>query len=245
MGLKDFLPHRSSSTRGETSAADAEARVPHGDEPGADSMPGDDGKGTIGLEDRQGPGAPDTNQAQTEPMPATPGQADPNANPTVGSPEPPELAEMNVGAADPQTPSHGAARPRDAASASAGADVAGGPVNAGTTPAEDRPSAGGGAPGLDGGPAQPHQDTVGRAQRATGSMGTTGPDEQMETDVAVGADRTRTGSPSASVPASGSELPGDGYGSPVTSDRPAAGTSEEQPVVMGVRAAVDEPDAPE
>ena len=123
--------------------------------------------------------------------------------------------------------------------------MATGPVNAGTVPAQDRPVAGGTAPGVDSGPALPGQDTVGHAQRAPGSMGATGPDEQMETDVAVGADRTRTEFPAASFTTPGSELPGDGHGSPVTSNAPEAGTSEEQPVVMGIRAAVDDRDAPE
>lgn len=83
---------------------------PRDDEPGGGSTPSDDaGDGTVGLEDRTGrggdtKGSPGANQAKAEPMPATPGHPDPSA-----PLEPPLLAEMNVGSADPQSPSHPAA----------------------------------------------------------------------------------------------------------------------------------------
>lgn len=102
---------------------------PRDDQPGGESTPLDtEGDGPVGLQDRtrergaggDDKGSPATNQAKAEPMPATPGHPDPNA-----PLEPPSLAEMNVGSADPQSPSHpsagapaaGRAQARPAASA--------------------------------------------------------------------------------------------------------------------------------
>jgi len=83
------------------------------DQPGSVSSPQDvGGRGPVTLDDRTrqgGQGSPDTNQGKAEPVPPTPGDADPTA-----PVEPPTLEEMNVGGADPQRPNHPAARDRDA-----------------------------------------------------------------------------------------------------------------------------------
>lgn len=77
--------------------------APIGTEPGAPSQPADTtGDGPVTLGDRTEPGgqgSPDTNQAKAEPI-------------AEAAPEPaesPELSSMNVGAGDPQAPSHPAA----------------------------------------------------------------------------------------------------------------------------------------
>lgn len=93
------------------------------------------GRGPVTLSDRTrhgGQGSPDTNQAKTEPMPSTPGDPDPNAEL-----EPPSLAQMNVGGADPQSPSHPAARPRDVPTGAAPAGRL--EEAAGVTPSGEQP----------------------------------------------------------------------------------------------------------
>ncbi len=127
------------ASRPDSPPADAQA-PPRDGAPGSVSSPRDVGdRGTVGLEDRTragGQGSPDTNQAKAEPMPATPGEPDPAA-----PLEPPLLADMNVGGADPQSPSHPAARERDVPAAGGSAAVAGGsgtaqraPGSLGTSP---------------------------------------------------------------------------------------------------------------
>ena len=49
------------------------------------------------------------NQGKTEPMPPTSGHDDPDAAPEPSTVEEPDLESMNVGARDPQAPSHPAA----------------------------------------------------------------------------------------------------------------------------------------
>lgn len=98
------------------------------DDPGSVSEPQDvGGRGPVTLADRTahgGQASPDTNQGKAEPMPPTPGDPDPTA-----PVEPPSLEDMNVGAADPQSPSHPAARDRDAPSTgSTGQEAGGEPV---------------------------------------------------------------------------------------------------------------------
>lgn len=97
------------------------------DQPGSVSSPEDvGGRGPVTLGDRTakgGQGSPDTNQAKAEPMPPTPGDADPTA-----PLEPPSLEDMNVGGADPQSPNHASARERDAPQADPVAQASGEPV---------------------------------------------------------------------------------------------------------------------
>ncbi len=189
------------------------------------------GEGPVTLEDRTAPGgqgSPDTNQGKAEPMPATPGEPDPTA-----PLPPPELEDMNVGAADPQTPSHAAARDRDVSLA--GGTLYAGPVNAGTAPADDRPVLEqSNSTGTAGGPERPVQRTVGTAQRQPGSLGDS-PEEQ-ETDVEAGAARMVPGAPPASS-APPTAQPGDPKDVAVPHDLPMEGTSETQSIVHGIRAA--------
>ena len=70
------------------------------DQPGGPSQP--EGDGPVTLSDRTEPGgqgSPDTNQARTEAMSPTPDHPEPAA-------AVPDLGAMNVGSADPQSPSH-------------------------------------------------------------------------------------------------------------------------------------------
>lgn len=213
---------------------DSSQDVPDSDsEPGSVSSQYDvEGRGPVSLDDRTKPGgqaSPDTNQGKAEPMPATPGAPDPTA-----PLPPPELEDMNVGAADPQTPSHAAARDRDVSLA--GGTLYAGPINAGVSPADDRPALDtAGSTGRASGPERPGSATVGTAQRQPGSLGDS-PEEQ-ETDVAAGAARMVPGAPPASS-APPTAQPGDAQDVSVPHDLPAEGTSETQPVVHGVRAAM-------
>ncbi len=77
------------------------------------------GEGTVSLEDRTEPGgqgSPDTNQSKSEPMPPTPGHADPDSSsgPHTEPPSVPDLGSMNAGAANSQV-----ARPSGAGLAAA------------------------------------------------------------------------------------------------------------------------------
>ncbi len=238
MGIKDLF------RRG--SADDAEGgpqRAPErDDEPGSVSSQLDvEGRGPVTLDERTKPGgqaSPDTNQGKAEPMPATPGEPDPNA-----PLPPPDLDSMNIGAGDPQLPSAPGAGDRDVPLV--GGTLYTGPINPGAAPDQERP-------GLDPsstttrpeGPQAPAQATPGRAQRQPGSGGES-PEEQ-ETDVAAGAARMQPGrSPASSAPPV--PQPGDSQGVPVPSALPAPGTSEESSIVHGVRAAVvpgEQPDVP-
>ena len=78
--------------------------VPTGEEPGGGSNPSDDGKGTVGLADRTAGGSPAANQIKVEPIPPTSGHPSPDAAP--GAVSGLDLDAMNVGATDPQAPSH-------------------------------------------------------------------------------------------------------------------------------------------
>lgn len=207
---------------------------PRDDEPGGESTPADtQGSGPVTLEDRtreRGTGqddttAPGSNQAKTEPMPSTAGHRDPNA-----PLQPPLLEDMNVGVADPQSPSHPAAAHPPAATPAPGPGDLGG---AGAAPSEERPLASAGSStGRATGPENPVSSSAGSSHRAPGLEGRTGADEAVETDVASSAAHmTRDGAPS--LPATDS--PGDPQGVPVPSHEAAAGTSEEHAAVRGAR----------
>ena len=201
-------------------------------EPGSVSSQLDvEDRGPVTLDERTKPGgqaSPDTNQGKAEPMPATAGEADP----TAALPAP-ELGDMNVGADDPQTPSHVAARDRDASLA--GGTLYAGPTHAGVAPDDDRPALDRtSSTGTSGGPERPAQKTVGTAQRQPGSLGDS-PEEQ-ETDVDAGAARMVPGAPPASS-APPTDQPGDPKDVAVPHDLPMEGTSETQSIVHGIRAA--------
>ena len=216
---------------------------PRDDEPGGESTPLDtEGAGPVGLQDRtrqrgaggDDTGAPATNQAKTEPIPATPGQPDPSA-----PLEPPALGQMNVGAADPQSPrlpaAVGGAAPDGphGGSTESAATHLGGP---GTVPAEDRPvPAAGVSTGAGAGPEGPTSASTrpgaGSAHKAPGLVGRTGSDEAVETDVETSA----TGMGPATGTASAQDEPGDAQGVPALSHQAAPGTSEQHGVVRGAR----------
>ena len=139
-------------------------RAPQGDEPGAGSTPRADGDAVVDLGDRTDDGAPAANQSKTEPMPPSPSHGDPDAAPAPATVEVPDLESMNVGAGDPQAPSHPAATEMSRS---------GSGIAATETPV-------GGA----------DLSTPGTAFRAPGSMGAAGADEQVETDVELSAART-------------------------------------------------------
>ena len=202
---------------------------------GAASQPEDtSGDGPVTLSDRTEPGgqgSPDTNQGKTEPF-----------APTTEHPEPmgaPDLSSMNVGAADPQLPSHPAALGAGAAVTGSYADEPTGrePTRMsgrGTVPSDDRPgidttASTGRAPG----PEQPVQTTTGTAQRAPGSLGETPDGEAVSTDVQAGAARM---GPDA-VDSRDGLSPGQGDDQSVPSSGTAAapGTSEEHRIVSGIR----------
>ena len=222
MALRDVFRRKAETTR----APDSDA------EPGSVSSQRDvEGRGPVTLDERTKPGgqaSPDTNQGKTEPMPATPGQPDPNA-----ALEPPDLDDMNVGGADPQAPSHGLARDRDPAVASAPPQV----VDPGVAPPDDRPALDAhSTTKLPEGPEQPGQSSDGTARRAPTSLGVS--PEQQETDVQTGAANMRPGGGPAATPSP--VQAGDSQDVAVPHDMPAEGTSEEAPIAHGVRA----PEAP-
>jgi hypothetical protein len=229
MGLKDVFRRRSGSSAPGSSGQAAPDRDA---EPGSVSSQLDvEGRGPVTLDERTRPGgqaSPDTNQGKTEPMPATPGQPDPNAELT-----PPSLDEMNVGGSNPQAPSHPDARLRDAPVATA--PVA--RVEPGTAPDEDRGSFDpDSATKLPEGPERPAQVAEGTARRAPASQGVS--PEQQETDVETGAANMRPGGGPASRPAP--VQAGDSRPVPVPHEDPMPGTSEESAIAQGVRA----PEAP-
>ena len=187
-------------------------RVPTGNEPGADSTPAADGEGVVDVGDRTAGGSPAANQAKTEPMPPTAAHDDPDeAEPATA--DVPDLGSMNVGAADPQAPSHPAAAP-------AGDRAGGGlPVEAPAAGPEQRDAV-----------ATAPQDTSGSAYRAPGSDGVPGAGETVETDVETSAARTDVaGSPHTESGA------GDAAGVPVVSEERSPGTSQESSAVQGAR----------
>jgi hypothetical protein len=73
-------------------------------------------------------------------------------------------------------------------------------------------------------------DQQGAGYRAPGSLGTTGPDEQIETDVERSAQNASVVGASAAV-----SSPGDAAGVPVVSGDAAPGTSEGSAVAQGTR----------
>ena len=104
------------------------------------------------------------NQGKTEPMPPTGAHDDPDAAPRPTTVERPDLDSMNVGAADPQAPSHPAA----------GANPAGFTEVVDTEPAAEGTA----------------QGSTGMAFRAPGSDGAQPASEQIDTDVQLSAART-------------------------------------------------------
>jgi hypothetical protein len=214
------------------------AQQPRDAEPGRDGAPGDaDSSEPVGLEDRTAPGrsgagytgSPVGNQGKSEPMPATTGHPDPNA-----PLEPPLLAQMNVGADDPQTPRHPAAA-GSALTPSAPAPGPGALGGAGTAPGEQRPGPSlGVSTGRATGPQNPDSVRPGTSHKAPGVMGVTGPDEALETDVESGAGRM---SPSGAPSLPSTDDPGDAQDVPVPSHDAAIGTSEEHAAVRGARTA--------
>jgi hypothetical protein len=245
MGLKDvFRRHPDSSDSSDSSGSSGSGQ----EAPDRDSEPGSvssqldvEGRGPVSLDERTkagGQASPDTKQGKTEPMPATPGEPDPNAEF-----EPPSLDEMNVGGSDAQAPSHPDARLRDAPVASAPPVR----VDPGVAPDDERGSYDPDAiTKLPEGPERPAQTTGGTARRAPTSQGVS--PEQQETDVQTGAANMRPGGGPAAVDAGSDsphapgtgDQPGDARGVAVPHDEPAPGTSEESPIAQGVRA----PEAP-
>lgn len=83
--------------------------------PTANTPEDESGTGPVTLGDRtSAEGSPGSNQAKTEPMPPSGSHQEPLV--------PPELGDMNVGAGDPQAPSHPALTTPAAAPAAAPAD---------------------------------------------------------------------------------------------------------------------------
>lgn len=185
----------------------------------------------------QDPSVPDgdhdswaANQGKTEPMPPTSGHADPDAAPEPTAVERPDLESMNVGARDPQAPSHAAAGGHADRGAS-GVPTLDTPVLGGHEPGDVTPEPGpSSATGRDVGPELPVSGTDGRAQRAPGSDGRPAESEQIETDVERSAQNSNVnGTPGTAFG------PGDAGGVPVTSDEPAPGTSQDSAVAQGPR----------
>ena len=200
------------------------------DQPGAVSQP--EGEGPVTLEDRTEPGgqgSPDTNQGKTEPLSPVPDHPEPLAVP--------DLADMNVGAGDPQAPSRPGTRPTSPAGSYAGGDAGEPPRGlggAGQAVEQGRPEIDTTtSTGRAHGPVQPEQHTSGTAHRAPGLQGTTPAGESVESDTEAGATRMGDAPPDA-VPGVSSGH-GDTGPSPATGDGPAPGTSEDQPKVEGVR----------
>lgn len=225
MGIKDLFTHGSDSSPEEPSGQ----QVPRGDEPGASASQYDDGKGTIGLGDRIGGAAPDTNQAEAEPMPPTPGHADPvGTGPHSTPPEVPELGDMNAGmalsqVASPTVLETGAVGPGRALPESAAPH--GSPAGQ-DRPARETPS--GAEPGLSAG------SSTGTAHRAPGLQGELPDGETVESDTTAGAARMAPGGgPDQTPPAQ--SYPGDSQGVNVPHEQPMEGTSQEQGIVHGVK----------
>lgn len=247
MGIKDLFTHRAKDDRPAADGPDdliSPDRLPRGDEPGASTTPSDDGRGTIGLGDRLGGAAPDTNQGKTEPMPPTPGHSDPSgAAPHTDPPEVPELGDMSAGRAMAQVASPTVlATPHTAPGRTLDGGAAAG--HPGTVPAEDRPRPGtSSSTGSGAGPDQPVQRTTGVASRAPGSLGSTPDGEALETDTTVGAARMAPGgAPDRTPPAQ--DYPGDSQGVNVPHEIAAEGTSEEQGIAHGVKDPARVDDAP-
>ena len=197
---------------------------------GAVSQP--QGDGPVTLSDRTEPGgagSPDTNQGKTEPLSPTPDHPEPMAAP--------DLADMSVGAASAQLPHHPAAAATSPPGSYAGGAVGDAPKGLGgpgTVPSEDRPDID--VPTSTGrahGPLNPEQHTSGQAHRVGGLNGRTPEGESIETNTEAGATRMGAAPPDA-VPGLSSGH-GDTGPAPAPGDAAALGTSEDQPVVEGVR----------
>ena len=213
MGLLSRLRSRPTST---SSAAPSDASLA-GQQPGAPSQP--EGDGPVTLKDRTEPGgrgSPDTNQGKTEPMSTT--------NDDSEGFDTPSLASMNVGANDAQAPAHPAAQAPAPSSGAIGPLGSSG-SEAGSGHATGQVQPGGSLPG-------------GEAHHAPGLQGTTPAGEAVSVDVAAGAAAMHT-TPVAGGPAGphGEDTSGSGDAgpSPAAGDGPLAGSSEELPVVQGIR----------
>lgn len=201
----------------------------------ASNTPEDDtGDGPVTIEDRVEPGgegSPGSNQGKAEPMSPTGTHSEPLAVPS--------LADMNVGAGDPQAPRHpDALRSEPSPTGSYAHEPAGqqptGLSGEGTTPDQTRPAldpttSTGRAPG----PEKPVQDTSGTAHRAPGLDGETPAGESVETDVQAGAARMGPQAVDSAVGQSPGQ--GDDQSVPVPGDEPSPGTSEQARVVSGVK----------
>jgi hypothetical protein len=186
-------------------------------QPGTESSQ-PEGDGPVTLEDRVEGGSPDTNQGKVEPMSPTPDHPEPLAAP--------ELADMNVGAADPQSPSlASAAAPPPAAQVVPPTGLSGpGAELEAERPQVDTAT----STGRSGGPAAPVQHGSGQSHRVTGLQGTTPRGEAVDSDVQAGA---------ASMSEAGPDVQGQGdaASAPAAGDGAAPGTSETQEPVQGVR----------
>lgn len=177
------------------------------------------------------PGSHAANQPKTEPMPPTQGHADPDAAPGPSTVDQPDLGAMTVDVTDPQAPSHDGAAGATAMPSVSGVPAEQTPVLTGAEPAQVAPSAHAGTTtGRTSGPVEPVEDTAGAAHRQPGSLGSTGPDEQIDTDV----DRSARNASPTGTPGMQSG-PGDTAGVPVVSSDPAEGTSEDAQVAQGTR----------
>ena len=200
--------------------------------PNANTPKDETGDGPVTLEDRTergGEGSPGSNQAKTEPMSPTGTHSEPMA--------PPDLDGMNVGAGNPQLPSH----PALTDATTAGSYTAESPgveptglSGQGTPPPETRPevdttTSTGRAPG----PEKPVQDTTGTAHRVGGLNGTTPDGESVESDVQAGA--ARMGPTAFDSTAGESPGQGDDQGVPSSGTTPTPGTSEEHRIVAGIK----------
>jgi len=190
------------------------------DQPGTEaSQP--EGEGPVTLEDRVGGGSPDTNQGKVEPMSPTPDHPEPTATP--------ELSDMNVGAADPQSPSLPSAADRPPAAQvvpPTGLSGPGAELEAGRPQVDPATST-----GSSGGPPAPVQYGSGQSHRVTGLQGATPDGEAVESDVQAGAASMRPGASAEQA----MEGKGDAASAPATGDGAAPGTSETQAPVQGVR----------
>lgn len=242
MGIRDLFSSRDRSDDRSGGASGSGQDLPRGDEPGASTTPSDDGRGTIGLGDRLGGAAPDTNQGKAEPMPPTPGHPDPvGTEPHTDPPSVPELGDMSAGMALSQVASPpelvGRRRRTTAASSGTHAPVDVSPGRAGTD--ADRAGTGdaevpAGSTGTAAGPGLVGSQTSGTARRANGQQGTTPEGEYLDSDLGLAAERMRPGGGPDQTGAP-EVHPGDSQGVEVPHELVAEGTSEEQGVVHGVK----------
>lgn len=193
--------------------------------PSANTPEDESGTGPVTIGDRvSSEGSPGSNQSKTEPMPPSSAHQEPLV--------PPELGDMNVGAGDPQAPSHpalttdgGSYTDAPAGTAPTGLGGSGSPLEA-ARPTVDTTASTGRAPG----PEQPIQESTGTAHRAPGLQGTTPDGEAVETDVDAGAARMGADGVSSDAPGQG-----DDQGVPSAGTSPSPGSSEEHDVVTGIR----------